>query len=228
MLGRGGRAAARPVTDHVAGRIAIIGGTGHLGLGLAWRLSRAGASVLIGSRDITRARTAAAEAGLPAAAARANLEAAHEADLVVLTVPFEGHEPTLRALAPALDGKVVLDTTVSYDRQARAVVLPDGMSAAERAQHLLPRARVVAGFHTVSSIMLSDLEQPLRGDVLLCGDDVEAKEHVAGIVRLIGLRPVDAGALVQSRLLEQLAGLLLGLNRRYKKKDLGIAIVGLD
>lgn len=214
------------MTDHPAGRIAIIGGTGHLGLGLARRLARAGAPVVIGSRDAARARAAAA--GLPGAAARTNAQAAGEADLIILTVPFEGHEPTLRVLAPTLDGKVVLDTTVSYDRQARAVVLPDGMSAAERAHHLVPRARVVAGFHTVSSIMLSDLAQPLRGDVLLCGDDVEAKEHVAGIVRLIGMRPVDAGGLHQSRTLEQLAGLLLGLNRRYKQKDLGIAIVGLD
>jgi NADPH-dependent F420 reductase len=134
----------------------------------------------------------------------------------------------LRALGPLLEGKIVVDTTVSYDRQARAVVLVDGMSAAERAQRVLPHARVVAGFHTVSSIMLSDLEQPLRGDVLLCGDDADAKNRVGTIVRDIGLRSVDAGALVQSRLLEQLAGLLLGLNRRYKKKDLGIAIVGLD
>lgn len=216
------------MTDHAAGAIAIIGGTGRLGLGLARRLGRSGARVLIGSRDASRAHVAAASAGLDAAAARANPDAAREADVVFLTVPFEGHEAMLRALGPLLEGKIVVDTTVSYDRQARAVVLIDGMSAAERAHRLAPGARVVSGFHTVSSEMLADVERPLHGDVLLCGDDADAKDRAGTIVRDIGLRPVDAGALVQSRLLEQLAGLLLGLNRRYRKKDLGIAIVGLD
>ncbi|MGH2399266.1 MAG: NADPH-dependent F420 reductase [bacterium] len=208
--------------------IAIIGGTGRLGLGLARRLSRAQTPVLIGSRDETRARAAAAEAGLGAERGRTNIEAARSADLVVLTVPVEGHEPTLRALGPHLGGKVLLDTTVHYDRSSRSVLLPEGMSAAERAQRLVPKARLVSGFHTVSSTMLADLERPARGDVLFCGDDAGAKEPVAAMVASIGMRAVDAGSLSTSRVLEQLAGLLIDLNRRYKKKDLTFQVVGLE
>lgn len=210
-----------------ARQIAIIGGTGHLGLGLARRLRQAGARPLIGSRDLQRARTAAEEAGLPAGQGRTNAEAAEIADLVILTVPLDGHEATLRHLAPSLGGKVVLETTVPYDRQTRAVILPDGISAAERAQRLVPHSRIVAGFHTVSAVMLADLTRPPRGDVLLCGDDASAKDAAFALVRAIGMRPVDAGGLVSARVLEHLAGLLLGLNRRYKTKDLGIVIAGL-
>lgn len=208
--------------------IAIIGGTGRLGLGLARRLSSTQAPVLIGSRDENRARAAAAEAGLGEAQGRTNSDAARSADLVILAVPVEGHEPTLRALAPYLGGKALLDTTVDYDRAARAVVLPGGLSAAERAQRLVPGARVVSGFHTVSATMLADLERSARGDVLLSGDDTAAKERVGAMVRSIGMRPVDTGGLMTSRLLEQLAGLLIDLNRRYKKKDLSIQITGLE
>lgn len=208
--------------------IAIIGGTGRLGLGLTRRLSRTPTPVLVGSRDQNRARAAAMEAGLGAGQGRTNVDAAREADLVILAVPIEGHEPTLRALAPYLGGKVLLDTTVHYERKTRSVLLPDGISAAERAQRLVPQARVVSGFHTVSAAMLADLERPAQGDVLLCGDDAGAKAPVAAMVRSIGMRPVDAGALATSRLLEQLAGLLIDLNRRYKKKDLTIQIAGLE
>ncbi|HEU4798290.1 MAG TPA: NADPH-dependent F420 reductase [bacterium] len=208
--------------------IAIIGGTGRLGLGLARRLSRTRTPLLIGSRDENRARAAAAEAGLGAQHGRTNMDAARNADLVIIAVPIEGHEPTLRALAPHLGGKVLLDTTVHYSRVTRSVVLPDGISAAERAQRLVPTARVVSGFHTVSGAMLADLERPAQGDVLFCGDDAGAKDPVAAMVRSIGMRAVDAGALATSRLLEQLAGLLIDLNRRYKKKDLTIQIAGLE
>jgi hypothetical protein len=208
--------------------IAIIGGTGRLGLGLARRLSTTQTPVLIGSRDERRAGTAAVEAGFGADQGRTNVDAARSADLIILAVPIEGHEPTLRALAPYLGGKVLLDATVHYDRATRSVVLPDGISAAEWAQRLVPNARVVSGFHTVSAAMLADLERPARGDVLFCGDDAGAKEPVAEMVRSIGMRAVDAGALATSRLLEQLAGLLIDLNRRYKKKDLTIQIAGLE
>lgn len=210
-----------------ARQIAIIGGTGRLGLGLARRLRQAGVDVLIGSRDLGRARAAAEAAGLPAGQGRLNAEAAGAADLVIVTVPFDGHEATVRALAPGLAGKVVLETTVPYDRRSRAVIVPDGISAAERAQRLLPHSRVVAGFHTVSAGMLADLGRPLRGDVLLCGDDAPATDAAAAVVRAIGMRPVVAGGLIAARTLEQLAGLLLDLNRRYRLHDLGITIAGL-
>lgn len=214
--------------DLPARRIAIVGGTGHLGLGLARRLRQAGAEVLIGSRDPQRARAAAEAAGLPAGQGRLNADAAEAADLVIITVPFDGHEATVRALAPLLAGKVLLETTVPYDRRSRTVILPDGISAAERAQQLAPTARVVAGFHTVSAVMLADAAAQLRGDVLLCSDHAAATAAVAALVHAIGMRPVDAGALASARTLELMAGLLLGLNRRYKQRDLGITIAGLD
>jgi len=184
--------------------------------------------VFIGSRDPARARAAAVNAGLGPEAGRANVEAAEAAEIVILTVPFEAHEATLRAMAGVLRGKILVDTTLSYDRSTRAIVLADGLSAAERAQRLVPLARVVAAFQTVSWTMLADLDRPLHGDVLLCGDDRHAKEQTALVVRDVSLRPVDVGALEKARLLEQLGGLLLELNRRYGKKDLGIVIAGLE
>lgn len=209
-------------------QIAIVGGTGHLGLGLARRFRQAGLLVLIGSRDAQRARVAAEAAGLPAGQGHLNAEAAGTADLVFLTVPSGGHEAMVAALAGLLDGKIVVDTTVSYDRQLRSVVLADGISAAEHTQRAIPRARVVAGFHTVSSAMLANPDRPAHGDVLLCSDDAAATEVVAALVRSIGMRPIDAGALVAARTLELMGGLLLGLNRRYQRNDLGIAIAGLE
>lgn len=210
------------------GRVSIIGGTGHLGLALARRLGRANVEVRIGSRDPQKARAAALAAGLDADRGCVNVEAAGIAEIAVITVPFEAQEATLLTLREHLNGKVVLETTVPYDRASRTIVLPAEISAAERAAQLLPSAAVVSGFHTVSSSMLADLTRPLHGDVLLCGDDARAKARAAALVQAIGMRPVDAGPLRSARVLEQFAGLLLQLNRRLRKHDLGIMIAGLD
>lgn len=212
----------------VPGPVAIVGGTGHLGLPLARRLHRAGERVLIGSRDAARAESAAEDGGLGRTAGRANVAAVREAAVIVIAVPYDGHEATLRLLAPDLDGKPVLETTVPYDKATRSAHHPGGLSAAERAQQLAPGARIVAGFHTVSAVMLADLDRPAYGDVLLCGDDAGAKEIATALARVIGMRPVDAGPLRSARTLEQLAVLLFGLNRRYKRKDLGITVAGLE
>jgi NADPH-dependent F420 reductase len=216
------------MTVPLEGPVAIVGGTGQLGLALARRLHRAGVAVLIGSRDPARAESAAERGGLGAAAGRANAEAVREAGLVVIAVPYEGHEPTLRALALGLAGKPVVETTVPYDRAARSVHHPEGLSAAERAQRLAPDARITAAFHTVSAAMLADPQRALHGDVLFCGDDRGAKDHAAVLIRAIGMRAVDAGPLRNARVLEQLAVMLFGLNRRYKRPDLGITIAGLE
>jgi NADPH-dependent F420 reductase len=185
-------------------------------------------AVLIGSRDAARAESAAERGGLGSAAGRGNAEAVREAGVVVIAVPYEGHEPTLRALASHLAGKPVVETTVPYDRAARSVHHPAGLSAAERAQRLAPDARIVAAFHTVSAAMLADAARPLHGDVLFCGDDRGAKDDAAVLIRAIGMRAVDAGPLRNARVLEQLAVMLFGLNRRYKRPDLGITIAGLE
>lgn len=208
-------------------RVAIVGGTGRLGLALAKRLHASAVSVVVGSRDPDRATTAAQAVGLPLQAGLANADAVVGADVIIVTVPSDAHATILSALASAAAGKIVVDTTAPVTRSG-PVQRSDGVSAAEEARALVPTARVVAGFHTVSAVMLADLSRPLRGDVLLCGDDPGAKKVVAGLVRRIGMRPVDAGPLVQARTLEQLTGLLLSLNRVHKKRDLGIQIVGLD
>lgn len=228
--------------DGFAARVAIIGGTGRLGLGLARRLQAAAVEVVLGSRDPARAETAAQSIGLPARAGRANVDAAEMAEVIIVAVPYDAHMPILSGIADATAGKVVVDTTVPFadsalrlpsgrperSRTGAAGKGPAESSAAEGARRMLPRARVVAGFHTVSAPMLADLAKPPHGDVLLCGDDEDAKEVVARLVRAIRMRPVDVGPLSQARVLEQLALLLLTLNRRYKKRDLGIQIAGLD
>lgn len=204
-----------------SGRVAIIGGTGRLGLGLAARLRAATVEVVLGSRDPARAQTAAQSIGLPARAGRANGDAAAAAEVIVITVPYEAHTQIVSTIAGAVAGKVVVDTTVPF--------APAGpVSAAEDARRLLPQARLVAGFHTVSAPMLADLARPPHGDVLLCGDNEEANAMVAGLVRAIGMRPVDAGPLAHARILEQLPRLLVTINKRYARRDLGITIAGLD
>lgn len=202
-------------------RVAIIGGTGRLGLGLARRFQAASVEVALGSRDPVRAETVAQSIGLSPQAGRDNTAAAQAAEVVIITVPSGAHAQILSGIAGATAGKVVVDTTVSFTGSTAG-------SAAEEAWRMLPRARVVAGFHTVSAPMLADLARRPHGDVLLCGDDEEAKEIVAGLVRAIRMRPVDAGPLVHARILEQLATLLVAVNKRYKRRDLGIQVAGLD
>lgn len=209
--------------------VALIGGTGHMGIGLARRLAQAGMDVIIGSRDGTKARAVASSLGFASLRGRHNPEAAGTAEVIVLTVPYAAHRSTLLAIAGDTDGKVVVDTTVPLVRNSSLhVIRPPARSAAEEARELLPRARIVSGFHTVSADLLADLTRTLHGDVLLCGDDAGAKEIAAELVRAIRMRPVDVGALSQAHALEQLAGLLLALNRRHRRRDLGVQISGLD
>jgi len=208
-------------------RVAIIGGSGHLGLGLARRLHGAGVDVMVGSRDAARAQAAAQSIGLSSDAGRLNVDAARWATVIVVTVPYEAHRQTLESIAPVVSDKIVVDTTVRLSRSGERPTPAHG-SAAEEARELLPTAHVVAGFHTVSAAMLADPAQRLHGHVLLCGDDPSGKERVAEMIRLLGMRAVDTGKLGQAGILELLAGLLLAINRRYKRRDLGIEIAGLD
>jgi NADPH-dependent F420 reductase len=209
-------------------RVAIIGGSGHLGLGLARRLHGAGVEVVVGSRDTARAQAAAQSLGLSSDAGQLNVEAARWASVIVVTVPYDAHRQILESIAPVVSDKIVVDTTVRLVRSGERATPASGSAAAEEARALLPTAHVVAGFHTVSAPMLADPAQRLHGHVLLCGDDPNAKERVAEMVRLLGMRPVDTGKLGQAGILESLAGLLLAINRRYKRRDLGIEIAGLD
>jgi 8-hydroxy-5-deazaflavin:NADPH oxidoreductase len=211
--------------------IAVIGGTGHQGLGLAMRWAAAGVPVIIGSRSPERARDAAervraATAG-PVDGAE-NLQAARAADVIVVTVPAEAHAATLTAIAPATEGKVVVDVTVPLgSTPSDAVQLPEG-SAAEAAQRFFGAGvRVVGAFHSVPAALLLDLARPVDCDVLVCGDDRQAKARVIDLATAFGARALDVGALRQTHTLERLTALLIGLGRRVHRHDLGIRITGL-
>ena len=207
--------------------IAIIGGTGAEGTGLALRFARAGASVRIGSRDAERARATAQRvkeiSGASAVEGYANGDAVNGASAVVLAVPFAAHAETLQAIAPKLrPGMVLIDTTVQLNATSAE-------ASALQATRLAPDGvAVAAAFHTLGAALLADLDHPIDSDVLICGDNPEAK-RVAGewVAMLPGARAVDAGPLKNARLVENLVPLLIAVNRRYKVKHAGIRITGI-
>ncbi len=220
--------------------IAVIGGTGDEGFGLALRLARAGHHVTIGSRSEERGAQAAEKArgllgGDAALDGTANEAATAAAELVFVTVPYAGQADIYRSIAPHVPaGRVVVDTTTplatAVGGRPWQVIRPWHGSAAEQAKALLPKeARLVAGFHTISAEPLQDLEHPMHGDVLLCGADADAKAQVGGLVGQIpDLRWVDAGDLSMARIIEPLTALMVSVNRKYKLKDTGVALTGRD
>lgn len=195
--------------------IGILGGSGDFGQGLAERLRRLGEEVVIGSRT-------------PRDDFVANAEAAHASELVFLSVPPEGVETTARDLADALAGRIVVSVASPVVfRDGKAGAEPGDLSLAELAARAALEARVVAGFHTVSAKLLADPAKPLHEDVLLCGDDAEAKRIVGALAeRLVEGRAVDAGRLEVARWLEPLTAVLLNVNRSYKANS-GIRVTGL-
>ncbi|MCW5981624.1 MAG: NADPH-dependent F420 reductase [Bryobacteraceae bacterium] len=217
--------------------IAIVGGTGAEGGGLAMRFAKAGARVAIGSREAEKAREAAQRIAAATGGevdGRANADAVGEADIVVLTVPLAAQAAILKSIRDSFrPGAILVDATVPLEaaiggRVSRTVALWDG-SAAQQAARLAPAGvRVVAAFHALSAHELADLDAPVDCDVLICGDDAEAKAAVRGLVESIaGARAVDAGPLDNARLLESVAALLIALNLRHKVKGSGIRITGL-
>jgi NADPH-dependent F420 reductase len=216
--------------------VAIIGGTGDLGFALAQRWARAGVNVTIGSRDRNRAEEAAARVRQAVNAsnvsAAENAEAAGQAGIVVMTVPFAAQAATLKAIKPAVKNAVLIDTTVPLaaavgGRATRMLGVWEG-SCAQAAQALLPGAHVVSAFHNVSAELLADVNATPDSDVFICGDDAEAKQKCAALVNLIpGLRPLDAGPLEMSRITEGITALLISLNRRYKTRHSGVRITGI-
>lgn len=214
-------------------RIAILGGTGPEGLGLAARFAAAGMQVILGSRSAERAATAAASLHGKVPAERVtgagNLEAATAADIVFVGVPYDGLDPMIAECGGAMAGKIVVDVIVPLKIEKgffRTETIPEG-SAAERLQAKIPTARVVSGFKHESAQHLQDLSHDMEGDVLLAGNDVAAKEEISKLVRLIkNLRPVDAGDLRICAALESVTALLLNLNKKHKARA-SVKIVGL-
>ena len=214
--------------------LAFLGGTGPEGKGLALRLAMAGEAVIIGSRDATRATTAAEELAQLATGLRidgaSNADAAQAADVVFLTFPYEGQRPTLEQLQEPLKGKVVVDVIAPMQfqrgRGASAVEVAAG-SAAQEAQELLPDSLVVAAFQNASAEELQQPDTVMDGDVVVCSDHQEPKALVMDLVRKIPqLRPVDGGSLANAKYVEQITPLLVNINRIYRIHA-GIKIVGI-
>ncbi len=207
--------------------IPIVGGTGALGAGLALRWAQAGAPIVLGSRSAERAEEAAAKLRekVPDADVRGleNDEAARQAEIVFLTVPFRAQSENLNNLRETLQpGQILVDCTVPLaaavsGKATRSLGVWQG-SAAQQAQEMVPDGvTVVAALHTVGAPTLADPEAVLDEDILVCGDRKADKARVARLIELIpGLRPVNAGALEMARIVEQLTPLLISVNIRYK------------
>jgi NADPH-dependent F420 reductase len=217
--------------------IAVIGGTGPAGMGLALRWARAGETVIIGSRNEERAQQTAAaiqrRAGPDAiVSGMENAAACAAADILMLTVPFEGQATLLKELKPAMTaGSILIDATVPLaasvgGRASRTLGVWQG-SAAQQAAELVPKeVSVVAAFHNVSADMLNG-DAPLDCDVIVCSNDADASQLTRELAAKIpGVRALDGGPLQNARIVEQITALLIGMNIRYKGHA-GIRITGL-
>jgi NADPH-dependent F420 reductase len=222
----------------MARTIAILGGTGPEGSGLAYRWARAGEHIVIGSRDAARAtdaaRRLAARIGAGANVEGAdNVTAAGRGDIVVLTVPFSGHAALLKSLKSAWKpGAIVIDTTVplaaTVGGQATRILGVWQGSAAEQARELIPAGiAVAAAFHNLAAELLAT-EAPVDCDVLVCSDDEKAKQTASELAgKIPGARALNGGKLETARIVESLTALLIGLNIRYKVHSAAIRFTGL-
>ncbi|MFQ6131572.1 MAG: NADPH-dependent F420 reductase [Armatimonadota bacterium] len=209
-------------------RIAVIGGTGEHGGGLAVRWARAGFELIIGSREARKAAAAAVDlkAKVPGAQinGRANERALAEADFAVLAVPCEAHRSTVEGLKTYLRGAVVIDTCVGMepDRPGLLKLPPEGSTLQETMHLLGPGSRVVAAFQNIPAGLLWDLERGVSADVLVCGDDEEAKQLAMTLATSAGMRALDAGPASNARLVEATAALMDVINRRYSRSDMAL------
>lgn len=213
--------------------IAVIGGTGKEGSGLALRWAYAGYHVIVGSRTADKAEAAADEInqqlGRSTARGMENEQAAQQAEVIVLTVPYTAHRSTLESIQSALQGKILIDVTVPIQPPPTKVTIPDGKSAAQEAQALLGESvRVVSAFQNVSAVHLKDVNQSAHCDVLITGDDAEAKTMTIRLCEAAGMRGIDAGPLANAVAAESLTPVLLYINKRYGIKGAGIEITGID
>lgn len=216
-------------------KIAVIGGTGAQGRGLAYRMALAGHTVVIGSRDASRATEKATEIQAKLTyeqhvSGSDNTSAAEDSEIIILAVPWDGHAQLVESLAPALAGKIVISCVnpLAFDDQG-----PYGLtleeSAAEETQRLVPDAAVVGSFHHVAALSLWKTAAPLgQEDILVCGDDEDAKNVVINLAAAITGKPgINAGALRLARQLEPLTAVLININKQYKIRS-GLAISGVE
>ncbi|MRK02910.1 NADPH-dependent F420 reductase [Aeromicrobium sp. S22] len=214
--------------------IAVVGGTGPQGRGLAYRFALAGHPVILGSRDAGRAQEKADEINAKLEAetvsGATNADAVGAADIVLLAVPWDGHADLVSSLAGQLADKIVISCVnpLGFDADGPyGLVLEE--SAAQETQRLVPQARVVGAFHHVAALSLWKTQDALtHEDVLVCGDDDEAKSVVQDLAAAVtGKRGIDAGRLRLARQLEPLTAVLISMNKRYKTRS-GVAITGVQ
>lgn len=213
--------------------IAVLGGTGAEGGGLAVRWANAGHTVIIGSRNKEKAEASAKEMNALIGAERVrgsdNLSAAQAADIVVLTVPYSGQRPTAMEVRSALSGKILVDVTVPLvPPKVSRVQLPAGGSAVLALQAELGESvKVISAFQNISAHHLKDLKHVMDCDVLVSGNDEAAREEVIKLAEVAGMRGIHAGPLANSAAAEALTSILISINRRYKVEGAGIRITGL-
>jgi NADPH-dependent F420 reductase len=215
--------------------LAVLGGTGKEGEGLVLRWADSGYRVLIGSRNAAKAEAKAQELneilGAELVRGLSNVDAAAEADVVVLSVPYAAHETILESIKDVVQGKILVDVAVPLQPpNVRTVFVPEGKAASLEAQALLGSGvYVVAAFQNVSAMHLRDLKYPVNCDVLVCGDDEQAKNDVQQLIEAIdGMRGIDAGPLANAVAVEALTPVLLYINRRYQISGAAIRITGLE
>ncbi|WP_456374850.1 NADPH-dependent F420 reductase [Methanocaldococcus sp.] len=221
-------------------KISILGGTGDQGFGLALRLGKNN-KIIIGSRKKEKAEEAAKRAkeilkqrGIEAdIVGLENKDAAKEGDVVILSIPYEYTLSTIKQLKEELKGKIVVSigvplATVIGDKPTRLLFPPDG-SVAEMIQNVLKESKVVSAFQNICHAVLEDLDNPVDCDILVCGNDEEAKKVVINLANQIeGVRAIDCGNLEKSRIIEAITPLLIALNIKYKSKGTGIRITNLE
>ena len=213
--------------------IAILGGTGKEGIGLAYRWARAGYNILIGSRTPQKAIDTAEElfrmlGGQAQIQGMENLEAARQADLAVLSVPFAAHRSTLESVKEALQGKLMIDVTAPLvPPKVSTVQMPAAGSAAQEARQILGEGvEVCAAFQNISyELLLGDHE--IECDVLVTGTSKDARAKTLMLVTAAGLAGWDAGPIENSVVVEGLTSVLIGINKKYGSTHAGIKITGV-
>ena len=215
-------------------RIAVLGGTGSAGSGLALRWANAGYPIIIGSRNADKAAKVCGrintQLGRTAASHDSYRAAAASGKIVVLSVPYSAQRSTVEEVRDALDGKILIDTTVPLvPPKVARVQLPEGGSAVAAIQRLLGESvKVVSAFQNVPAHLLQDLTHEVECDVLVCGDDVGARETVIKLAADIGLRALHAGPIANSAATEALTSVLISINSRYKVQGAGIRITRVE
>ena len=212
--------------------IAIIGGTGKEGTGLALRWARAGYQIVIGSRQVEKASQVAErinnQLGIDSVEGAENVEAAKRAEVVVLTVIQTAHQQIVESLKDVLAGKILVDATSRVDyRDPRP---PDAPSAGQQSQNLLgDSVRVVAAFQNVpASSLYQAIDQHMDADVLICSDDLEAAEQVIKLAAAAGMRGFFAGGLNNATVVEGITSILISMNKYYKVKNASIRVSGIS